>query len=172
MIHFSTITFRPISPFITLATTTKGLCYLQPSLTEEAGLTSLRHYITLSSSSLHILTKQPTKLLTQALHEVRSYLTRSLTTFTTPLDLSLSRATDFQLQVWKSLLLIPFGTTQTYSQVARIINSPKAYRAVGSANGKNPICLIIPCHRVVAVVGMGGYSGGLEMKELLLQLEQ
>jgi len=169
MIRFSTITF---SPFITLATTSKGLCYLQPSLTEEAGLTTLRHYIALSSSSLHILTKQPNKLLIQALQEVRSYPTRSLTHFTTPLDLSLSRATDFQRRVWQALLLIPFGTTQTYSQVACTINSPKSYRAVGSANRKNPIYLLIPCHRVVAVVGLGGYSGGLEMKELLLQLEQ
>lgn len=166
MIHFSTIT---------LATTPKGLCYLQPSLTEEEGLITLRRYTTLSSSSLHILTKQPlngvNKLLSHAIQEIRSYLTRSLTFFTTPLDLSLSRATDFQRQVWQALLLIPFGTTQTYSEIAHTINSSKAYRAVGSANGKNPICLFIPCHRVVTVAGMGGYSGGLKMKELLLQLE-
>lgn len=88
-------------------------------------------------------------------------------------DLSLSPAgTDFQQQVWSSLREIPFGELRSYSDIARGINRPKAVRAVGAANGRNPIPIIVPCHRVIGSNGsLTGFAGGLEMKEQLLILE-
>jgi methylated-DNA-[protein]-cysteine S-methyltransferase len=81
--------------------------------------------------------------------------------------------TPFQESVWKALREIPFGKTISYKQLAVMIRNPKAVRAVGSANGKNPIAIIIPCHRVIAADGsIGGYSGGIENKEKLLAWEK
>lgn len=80
--------------------------------------------------------------------------------------------TDFQKQVWQALLTIPFGETRSYSQIAEQIGNPKAVRAVGAANGRNPISIIAPCHRVVgASGGLTGFAGGLEAKQYLLTLE-
>jgi methylated-DNA-[protein]-cysteine S-methyltransferase len=80
--------------------------------------------------------------------------------------------TSFQKQVWRELFKIPFGKTVAYKDIAKRIKNPKAVRAVGSANGKNPVCIIIPCHRVIAADGsVGGYSGGLDIKKKLLRLE-
>lgn len=82
------------------------------------------------------------------------------------------QGTEFQKRVWKALQNIPYGATISYKQLAENVGKPGAYRAVGSANGKNPICLLIPCHRVVASDGaLGGYSGGLAVKQHLLALE-
>jgi len=81
--------------------------------------------------------------------------------------------TDFQEAVWKALLNIPYGETRSYKQIAQEIGSPAACRAVGMANNKNPISIIIPCHRVIGSNGaLVGYGGGLEMKQKLLALEQ
>ncbi|AZE93530.1 Methylated-DNA--protein-cysteine methyltransferase [Pseudomonas orientalis] len=80
--------------------------------------------------------------------------------------------TDFQKQVWQALLTIPFGETRSYSQIARQIGNPNAVRAVGAANGRNPISIIAPCHRVVGTSGaLTGFAGGLEAKQYLLMLE-
>jgi len=80
--------------------------------------------------------------------------------------------TDFQKQVWQALLTIPFGETRSYSQIARQIGNPNAVRAVGAANGRNPISIIAPCHRVVGASGaLTGFAGGLEAKQYLLTLE-
>ena len=89
-------------------------------------------------------------------------------------DLPLSpKGTPFQQTVWKQLQEIPYGKTISYAQLAKAINHPKACRAVGSANGKNPISIIIPCHRVIASNGsLGGYTGGLDIKTQLLALEK
>ena len=88
------------------------------------------------------------------------------------LPLSPQGGTHFQQTVWKQLQEIPYGQTISYSQLAQAIHNPKACRAVGSANGKNPISIIIPCHRVIAADGsIGGYAGGLDMKKQLLDLE-
>ncbi|KAA5533232.1 methylated-DNA--[protein]-cysteine S-methyltransferase [Taibaiella lutea] len=88
-------------------------------------------------------------------------------------DLPLSPVgTEFQQSVWKELLLIPFGKTSTYSAIANSLNNPLSVRAVGTSNGKNPIAIIIPCHRVIGADGtLTGYAGGLWRKELLLKLE-
>ena len=80
--------------------------------------------------------------------------------------------TPFQKEVWRQLYKIPFGKTVAYKDIAVKIKNPKAVRAVGSANGKNRICIIIPCHRVIAADGsIGGYAGGLKIKRQLLKLE-
>jgi methylated-DNA-[protein]-cysteine S-methyltransferase len=80
--------------------------------------------------------------------------------------------TDFQKQVWQALLTIPYGETRSYGQIAVQLNNPKSVRAVGAANGKNPISIIAPCHRVIGASGsLTGFAGGIENKKLLLQLE-
>jgi methylated-DNA-[protein]-cysteine S-methyltransferase len=80
--------------------------------------------------------------------------------------------TDFQKKVWAALLTIPYGETRTYGQIARQIGSPNAMRAVGAANGRNPISIVAPCHRVIGSTGeLTGFAGGVERKEHLLQLE-
>lgn len=81
--------------------------------------------------------------------------------------------TPFQNQVWRALLRIPFGETRSYGQIARELGNPRATRAVGAANGKNPIAIIAPCHRVIgASGGLRGFAGGLKAKETLLALEK
>lgn len=82
------------------------------------------------------------------------------------------QGTDFQRKVWMQLSKIPFGTTVSYRDIAKRIKNPKAVRAVGNANGKNPFSIIVPCHRVIAADGsIGGYGGGIAVKEKLLALE-
>lgn len=86
--------------------------------------------------------------------------------------LDISSATQFQKKVWEKLMEIPYGETRSYKWLAEQVGSPNGYRAVGGANGKNPIPIIIPCHRVINSDGsLGGYSGGVWIKEWLLKLE-
>ena len=83
------------------------------------------------------------------------------------------KGTEFQQKVWKALLDIPYGETRSYGEIARAIGNPKASRAVGMANNRNPIAIIIPCHRVIGSTGkLVGYGGGLDKKEFLLNLER
>ena len=101
--------------------------------------------------------------------QLEQYFAGKRTSFDIALDLV---GTEFQVQAWRALCRIPFGKTISYGQQAASIKKPKAFRAVGSANGKNPIPIIVPCHRVVAGDGsLGGYSLGLKMKKQLLALE-
>jgi O-6-methylguanine DNA methyltransferase len=89
-----------------------------------------------------------------------------------PIDWKNMEGTDFQKQVWKKMAQIPFGKTQSYGEIAQSLNKPGAARAVGTACGKNPVLLAIPCHRVVGRQGLGGFSGGgLSVKRRLLSLE-
>ena len=90
--------------------------------------------------------------------------------FELPLDF---RGTDFQRQVWSALLEIPFGETRSYGDIARSIGRPTACRAVGAANGRNPISIVAPCHRVIGHSGgLTGFAGGIEAKRYLLELER
>jgi methylated-DNA-[protein]-cysteine S-methyltransferase len=82
------------------------------------------------------------------------------------------QGTDFQKSVWSQLRKIPYGETRSYSQIAEAIGRPKAVRAVGTANGSNPVAIIVPCHRVIGSSGkLTGYGGGLPLKKRLLELE-
>lgn len=101
--------------------------------------------------------------------QLKSYFKGKLKAFDLPLG---GQGTDFQKMVWQQLMEIPYGETVSYADVAEAIGKPKACRAVGNANGKNPITIIVPCHRVIASGGKpGGYGGRLDIKARLLQLE-
>lgn len=109
------------------------------------------------------------EVLARTEQQLNEYFAGTRTCFELDLDFS---GTDFQKKVWQALLTIPFGETRTYSQIALQIGSPAAVRAVGAANGKNPISIIAPCHRVIGMSGeLTGFAGGLAAKELLLRLE-
>lgn len=101
--------------------------------------------------------------------ELHEYFAGQRREFTFPLDL---RGTPFQLQCWRALREIPYGETRTYADLARAVGRPHAYRAVGMANHRNPIAIVVPCHRVIASDGtLCGYGGGLDTKRKLLELE-
>jgi O-6-methylguanine DNA methyltransferase len=101
--------------------------------------------------------------------QLEEYFAAARKQFTFPLDL---RGTDFQLACWRALLEIPYGETRTYADIARAVGKPQGFRAVGMANNRNPIAIVVPCHRVIASDGtLCGYGGGLEIKRKLLQLE-
>lgn len=109
-------------------------------------------------------------LLLQLEQELNEYFSKKRQTFTVPLSTS---GTPFQKGVWETLLKIPYGTTLSYAQEAKLFGNPKATRAVANANSKNPISILIPCHRVIASDGtIGGYSGGVWRKEFLLSHER
>ena len=109
-------------------------------------------------------------IIAKARKQLDAYFAGKLRGFDLPLA---PQGTDFQQRVWKALLKIPYGATRSYGQQALAIGSPKAVRAVGLANGRNPIAIIIPCHRVIGANGsLTGYGGGMARKQLLLDLEQ
>ena len=106
----------------------------------------------------------------EAVDQIRDYFKGTLKAFSLPLDLD---GTPFQLKVWNTLQKIPYGETISYAELARWIGKPEAVRAVGGANGKNPIPLVIPCHRVIGSDGsLTGYGSGLHIKSALLELEK
>jgi len=106
----------------------------------------------------------------QAVAQIRSYLEGKLDDFGVALDV---RGTPFQCRVWQQLQEIPYGETRTYGEIAEAIGQPRAVRAVGTANGANPLSLVVPCHRVVRAGGkLGGYGGGLPLKKRLLAMER
>lgn len=114
--------------------------------------------------------KTETPLIREAYRQLEAYLSGALQTFDLPIA---PTGTDFQQKVWSALRQIPYGTTQTYSEIARALGNPNASRAVGTACGRNPILILTPCHRVVGVNGkLTGFAAGLDVKAALLHLEQ
>ena len=114
--------------------------------------------------------KEHSSLLDKLKEELSEYFAGERKEFTLPLW---TEGTEFQKGVWKTLLNIPYGTTISYKEEAKLFGNPKAIRAVASANGKNPISILIPCHRVISADGgLGGYTGGVWRKEFLLSLEK
>lgn len=110
------------------------------------------------------------KIIDKTRRELDAYFEGKLKVFTVPVT---PEGTAFQRAVWNALLTIPYGVTKSYAQQAQAIGNPKAMRAVGLANGRNPIAIIIPCHRVIGANGsLTGYGGGMERKKFLLDLEQ
>lgn len=115
-------------------------------------------------------TSNETLLIRETYRQIELYLEGNLKEFEVPIHL---KGTEFQKKVWRALMDIPYGETRSYKDIAEVVNSPKAYRAVGMANNKNPISIIIPCHRVIGADGkLVGYGGGLDIKESLLNLEK
>ena len=140
---------------ITLVASSKGLVAIDVR-------NNAKQFVTTKDASAQAILLKTKKQLEQ-------YFAGKRTSFDVALDLV---GTEFQVRAWRALCRIPFGTTISYGQQASNIKNPKAFRAVGSANGKNPIPIIVPCHRVVASDGsLGGYSLGLKMKKQLLALE-
>ncbi len=104
-----------------------------------------------------------------AVEQLAMYFDGKLKVFDLPLNL---RGTDFQKRVWKLLLEIPFGETRTYGDLARALGNTGASQAVGAANGKNPVAIVVPCHRVIGASGhLTGYAGGMDKKKFLLTHE-
>ncbi len=109
-------------------------------------------------------------ILTQTIKQLDEYFMGQRKTFDLPVSVV---GTEFQNKVWDALTTIPYGETWSYQDLANAIGNPKAVRAVGLANGKNPVSVIVPCHRVIAKSGkLTGYAGGVETKAKLLELEQ
>lgn len=105
-----------------------------------------------------------------AFDQVRQYLEGHRRAFDFPYEL---HGTEFQKKVWNALCQVPYGETRTYKEIASVVGNSKASRAVGMANNKNPLLIVVPCHRIVGTNGnLIGYAGGLDMKKALLDLEQ
>ena len=130
------------------------------------------HYIKsvfFRDSEIHKI-DHPPELLANCVQQLKEYFNKQRKEFDLPL---LPLGTDFQKAVWGALLDIPYGTTESYFDIAKKLGNPKAVRAVGGANGRNPISIIVPCHRVIGSSGnLVGYGGGLWRKKWLLQHEQ
>lgn len=164
-IYWTLLTYKTWNLYI--AATNKGICYIgtQDGSFEDLSSWAKKHY--------------PKNLLIEGSGELEpfrkqliEYFNGNRQSFTCPLDFSES-GTAFQTAVWKALCTIPFGETVTYLDIANEINNPKAVRAVGGAIGSNPLTIMIPCHRVIGKNGkLTGFSGGIEMKKHLLELER
>ena len=110
------------------------------------------------------------EILEKTIKQLDEYFNKTRTEFDLPI---LLEGTSFRKLVWNELIKIPYGNTISYKELAKLINKPKAYRAVGQANHYNPIPIIVPCHRVIAIDGnFGGYAGGYEAKNFLIELER
>ncbi len=147
--------------------TEKGVCWVgTPGTTVEEGLKWVRRALPFEQA----VEGETIAPLQQAMDELRRYLAGERVQFTCPLDL---HGTPFQISVWQQLLRIPYGETRSYGEIAKAIGQPNASRAVGAANGANPVAIIVPCHRVIGSNGtLTGYGGGLPTKEWLLALEK
>ena len=109
-------------------------------------------------------------VLRKAEQQLREYFAGKRRSFSLPLDM---QGTPFQKDVWQALLDIPFGETRSYGELARLLGRPSASRAVGAANGRNPLSIVVPCHRVIGTSGkLTGFAGGIETKAHLLDLER
>jgi O-6-methylguanine DNA methyltransferase len=147
----------PVGPLF-LAASTKGFVRLE----FEARVQKLNS----GTTQLH----ESKPALAPYLRELNDYFAGERREFSFPLDL---RGTEFQLACWHALLEIPYGETRSYRDVAQAIGRPHAYQAVGMSNNRNPVAIVVPCHRVIASSGsLCGYSGGLDIKRKLLDLEQ
>lgn len=147
-----------------LAKTSQGVCRLTtPAESETEFFGALRRFFPDAEFVRDEVALKP------VVRQLEEYFNNQRREFTCALDL---KGTAFQLRVWQALREIPFGETRSYADVARMAGCQRGCRAVGQANGANPVSIIVPCHRVIAADGgLGGYGGGLEMKKTLLALE-
>ena len=148
-----------------IAATKKGVCRVKIGFKKETDFTR----------PLETAYKTPPQKNPKALRDIQNqlklYLSGKSKPFDCPLDLSLG--TPFQQKVWRKLLTIPHGSTRSYQWLAQAVKNPHANRAVGNANGKNPVSIIVPCHRVVRKNGgLGGYTEGTHIKQSLLDTER
>lgn len=147
-------------------TTTLCVLYLVASATRLKGVYWDKQPILMEKES----TDPATKIMDKTEKQLTEYFAGKRKQFDLPLQ---AEGTDFQKRVWAMLSDIPYGTTCAYKDIAEKLKNKKAYRAVGTANGNNPHSIIVPCHRVIAADGtLGGYGGGLKIKQELLNLEK
>lgn len=164
----------PVGPFF-LAASPSGLVALEFDAREPGQQSirpnprDLRREVTRQAEREKFAFEDAPKLLRPYAEQLAEYFAGQRREFTFPLDL---RGTDFQLACWRALLAIPYGETRSYADIARAVGKPKAFRAVGMANNRNPVAIVVPCHRVIASDGsLCGYGGGLDVKRKLLELE-
>ncbi len=151
---------------ITIVATERGLCHLRFGRLESCIASLLASFK--MERRLGDVIRSPEKLFSIR-QQLEQYFARKRFSFDVPLDVT---GTAFQRKVWNAVSKIDYGKTRSYKEIAIEIGAPKAVRAVGGANNRNPIPIIIPCHRVIGSNGnMVGYGGGLERKEMLLRLE-
>ena len=147
------------------------LCYsYQSSIGKIWIQTDGKNITRISYSEIKDVPIQETTLTKDAFKQIEEYLDGKRTVFELPLN---PQGTPFQKKVWTALQNIPFGETRSYKQIAEAVGNPQACRAVGLANNRNPIGIVIPCHRVIGANGkLIGYAGGLDVKERLLRIEK
>lgn len=156
----------PVGP-LTLLKTENGLCRIDFGSAEE-NLPLINAW--LKKQALKAELTHDKSSFQSIFTQINEYFAQQRKTFDIPIDL---HGSTFQKQVWEGLRQIPYGETYSYKDVATMIGSPKAVRAIGNANNKNPLPIVIPCHRVIGSNGaLVGYGGGLDKKEILLNLEQ
>src|SRR5215472_9820145 len=164
----STIVMSPVGPLF-LASSEKGLVALEFDKRRPGQQTIRPNPRHLRQESNTLRFEDSPSAMSRYAHELDEYFSAKRRDFTFPLDL---RGTDFQLSCWRALLDIPYGKTRTYADIARAVGRPQGFRAVGMANNRNPVAIVVPCHRVIASDGsLCGYGGGLETKRKLLELE-
>ena len=159
-------TASPVGELILMATE-EGICWTgMPEHSIDEGLERAKRWMTIE----RVIEGEEVEPLRQGMDELRRYIAGERVQFASPLDLY---GTPFQLEVWQELYRIPYGETRSYAGIAKAIGRPLAVRAVGTANGANPVAVVVPCHRVIGSNGsLTGYGGGLPMKEWLLSLEK
>ena len=164
----STMVMSPVGPLF-LAASARGLVALEFDARLPGQQTIRPNPRDLRVEGKGVRFENSETLLAPYAKQLNEYFAAKRREFTLPLDL---RGTDFQLACWRALLEIPYGETRTYADIARAVRQPKGFRAVGMANNRNPVAIVVPCHRVIASDGtLCGYGGGLDTKRKLLELE-
>jgi O-6-methylguanine DNA methyltransferase len=164
----STVFMSPIGPLF-LAASRRGLVALEFDARLPGQQTIRPNPRDLRAENNRVSFEESAQTMRTYVRELEEYFAATRRQFTFALDL---RGTDFQLACWRALLAIPYGETRSYADIARAVGRPQGFRAVGMANHRNPVAIVVPCHRVIASDGtLCGYGGGLDLKRKLLELE-
>jgi O-6-methylguanine DNA methyltransferase len=164
----STMFASPLGPLF-LAASDRGLVALEFDVRRPGQQTIRPNPRDLRAETKGIRFEESASVMQPVTRELEQYFAGKRREFTFDLDL---RGTDFQLACWRALVAIPFGETRSYGDIARAVGRPQGFRAAGMANNRNPVAIVVPCHRVIASDGtLCGYGGGLDVKRRLLELE-
>jgi O-6-methylguanine DNA methyltransferase len=164
----STVFMSPIGPLF-LAASRRGLVALEFDARLPGQQTIRPNPRDLRAENNRVSFEESAQTMRTYVRELEEYFAGTRRQFAFALDL---RGTDFQLACWRALLAIPYGETRSYADIARAVGRPQGFRAVGMANHRNPVAIVVPCHRVIASDGtLCGYGGGLDLKRKLLELE-
>jgi O-6-methylguanine DNA methyltransferase len=164
----STMFISPVGPLF-LASSERGLVALEFDQRLPGQQTIRPNPRDLRAERKEVRFEESARSMDRYVGELEEYFAGTRREFSFPLDL---RGTEFQLACWSALLAIPYGETRTYADIARAVGRPQGFRAVGMANNRNPVAIVVPCHRVIASDGtLCGYGGGLDIKRKLLELE-